>query len=103
MGSVFSGGNTNNVAKINNDNISTQDLINFININNINKNIIKENLDQNILDEILSQVISNNLIEQEVKAFKISLSDQSLFNEIINGTRFFEDENFQELSTKSFY
>ena len=27
MGSVFSGGNTNNVAKINNKNISTQDFI----------------------------------------------------------------------------
>ena len=102
MGSVFSGGNTNNVAKINNDNISTQDLINFININNIDKNIIKENLDQNILDEILSQVISNNLIEQEVEAFKIYLSDQSLFNEIINDTRFFKDEKFSRIKYEKF-
>ena len=31
MGSVFSGGNTNNVAKINNKNISTQDFIKHIN------------------------------------------------------------------------
>ena len=31
MGSVFSGGNSNNVAKINNETISTQDFINYIN------------------------------------------------------------------------
>ena len=31
MGSVFSGGNTNNVAKINNEIISTQDFVNYIN------------------------------------------------------------------------
>ena len=31
MGSVFSGGNTNNIAKINNEAISTQDFIKYIN------------------------------------------------------------------------
>ncbi len=31
MGSVFSGGNTNNIAKINNETISTQELLNYIN------------------------------------------------------------------------
>ena len=30
MGSVFSGGNTNNVAKINNEAISSKDFVNFI-------------------------------------------------------------------------
>ena len=32
MGSMFSSGNTNNVAKINESNISTQDFINHINL-----------------------------------------------------------------------
>ena len=31
MGSVFSGGNTNNIAKINNEAISTQDFIKYVN------------------------------------------------------------------------
>ena len=31
MGSVFSGGNTNSIAKINNYNISTQDFADFVN------------------------------------------------------------------------
>ena len=30
MGSVFSGGNTNSIAKINNQNLSTQDFADFI-------------------------------------------------------------------------
>ena len=31
MGSVFSGGNTNNIAKVNNETISTQDFMRYIN------------------------------------------------------------------------
>ena len=31
MGSVFSGGNINSIAKINNFNISTKDFVNYIN------------------------------------------------------------------------
>ena len=31
MGSVFSGGNTNNIAKINNETISTQDFMRYVN------------------------------------------------------------------------
>ena len=36
MGSVFSGGNTNNIAKINNNSISTKDFIDHINRSRIN-------------------------------------------------------------------
>ena len=36
MGSVFSGGNTNNVAKINNKSISTQDFLKYVNQSRIN-------------------------------------------------------------------
>jgi peptidyl-prolyl cis-trans isomerase D len=35
MGSMFSGGNTNNLAKINKTNISTQEFINYLNSSNI--------------------------------------------------------------------
>ena len=41
MGSVFSGGNSNNVAKINNETISTQDFINHINESRIDNDYIK--------------------------------------------------------------
>ena len=35
MGGVFSSGNTNNIAKINNNNISTQDFMDHLNSTNI--------------------------------------------------------------------
>ena len=51
MGSMFSSGNTNNIAKINNTNISTQDFIDHINRSNIPDETIKANLDKNIIEE----------------------------------------------------
>ena len=44
MGSVFSGGNTNNIAKINNEPISSKDFINHINQSRLTNEIIRENL-----------------------------------------------------------
>ena len=49
MGSVFSGGNTNNIAKINNFSISTKDFIEHINRSRINPEYIKKNLDNNCI------------------------------------------------------
>ena len=45
MGGVFSSGNTNSLAKIDNINISTQEFIEHINDLNINQEAIRENLD----------------------------------------------------------
>ena len=51
MGGVFNRGNTNNIAKINDYTISTQDFIDHLNRSNIDTNVIKENIDDNILEE----------------------------------------------------
>ena len=59
MGSVFSSGNTNSIAKINKENISTQDFIDHINQSNIPTETIRNNLDQNIIEELLSSLVSN--------------------------------------------
>ena len=42
MGDVFTSGNTNSLAKINNENISTEDFIDHINKLNINQNLIND-------------------------------------------------------------
>ena len=47
MGSVFSGGSTNSVAKLNNYNISTKDFVEFINKSKINPELIRDNIDNN--------------------------------------------------------
>ena len=62
MGSVFSSGNTNSIAKINKENISTQDFIDHINRSNIPADTIRNNLDQNIIEELLSGLVSSRSV-----------------------------------------
>ena len=78
MGSMFSSGNTNNIAKINNENISTQDFIDHINRSNIPEKTIRANLDKNIIEELLSTLISTTLLDLEVEDFEISISKEIL-------------------------
>ena len=66
MGSVFSGGNTNIIAKINNQNISTEELIESLNSKGIDLDYLKKNIDKNILEEILSELISKNILINEI-------------------------------------
>ena len=82
MGSVFSGGNTNNVAKINNETISSKDFTNFINESRLTSDIIKANIDKNIIEQILSELVSEKLIEMEIKELNVSISEESLANKI---------------------
>ena len=67
MGSMFSSGNTNNIAKINKTHISTQEFIDHINKSNIPDQTIRENLDKNIIEELLSTLISTRLLDLEIK------------------------------------
>jgi peptidyl-prolyl cis-trans isomerase D len=82
MGSVFSGGNINSVAKINSFNISTKDFVNYINNSKINSDIIKENINNNILEELLTELVSNSIIDLEIKDLNILISDKTLAESI---------------------
>ena len=92
MGSMFSSGNTNNIAKINKINISTQDFIDHINSSNIPQQTIRQNLDKNIIEELLSTLVSTRLLDMEVKDFDISISKETLSNKIKNNKNF-QNEN----------
>ncbi len=103
MGSVFSGGNTNNIAKINNNSISTKDFIDHINRLRINPDYIKENLDNNILERILSDVISKDLLSMEYKDLNIKVSDRSLKLSLKNDINFLDDDKrFSRLKYEKF-
>ena len=93
MGSVFSGGNTNNVAKINNEAISSKDFVNFINESRLTNDIIKANLDNNIIEQILSELISEKLIEMEIKELNVSISERVLANKIRSNAILLDDNN----------
>ena len=82
MGSMFSSGNTNNLAKINKTNISTQEFINYINNSKISQQVIRENLNNNIIEELLSGLISTSLLKQEIKDFDITISENILLKKI---------------------
>ena len=63
MGGMFSSGNTNNVAKINKTNISTQEFIDYLNKSGIPQETIRNNLDKKIIEELLSGLISTTLLD----------------------------------------
>ena len=93
MGDVFTRGNTNNVAKINNNTISVTDFINHVNETGLNENLIRDNLDKNIFEELLSQLISIELMEMEIENLNLYFSDSTLKNKIIKNKNFFDDQN----------
>ena len=103
MGDVFTSGNTNSLAKINNKNISTQDFIDHINKLNINESLIKDKIDQNIMEEILSRLISSKLLEQEIKEINLVISDKILAEKIKSNTNFLDDKfNFSRTKYEKF-
>ena len=103
MGDVFTSGNTNSLAKINNKNISTQDFIDHINKLNINESLIKDRIDQNIMEEILSRLISSRLLEQEIKEINLVITDKILAEKIKSNTNFLDDKsNFSRTKYEKF-
>ena len=103
MGSVFSGGNANNVAKINNEAISSKDFTNFINESRLTSDIIKANIDKNIIEQILSELVSEKLIEMEIKELNVSISEESLANKIRSNSILLDDnKKFSRLKYEKF-
>jgi peptidyl-prolyl cis-trans isomerase D len=103
MGSMFSSGNTNNIAKINKTIISTQEFIDYLNGSGIPQDTIKKNLDNNIIQEILSGLISTTLLELEVKDFNIIVSEKTLLKKIKENKNFLNDKGvFQRLKYEKF-
>ena len=54
MGDMFSSGNTNNVVKINEKSISTEEFIDYLNNSGIPQDTIRENLNDNIIEELFN-------------------------------------------------
>ena len=93
MGSVFQSKDTNNVAKINDYNISTKNFTNHISSLGISSEIIRNNLDQNILEEILSDLLAKKFIELEIDYYDISISDEQLVRIIKKNKNFLNEKS----------
>ena len=93
MGSAFRGGNTNNIAKINNKTVSTEDFIDHINQLGIKPYIIKKNLENKILENILSEIVSERLVDMEINDIEISITEKILADKIKSSENFLDDNN----------
>ena len=87
----FSPGNQNNIAKINNTNISTQDFMDYLNQSGLSQQVIKENIDKNIIEELLSSLVSMKLLELEIKGLNLDMSEDEMIERIKRNTKF-QDE-----------
>ena len=104
MGSMFTSGNTNNIAEVNNKKISTQDFMDFLNESRIQQDTIKKNLDKNIIEELLSGLISTTLLDLEINNFDIRFTELVLLINIkANKTFKIKIILFRERSMKNFY
>ena len=93
MGSVFQNKDTNNVAKINDYNISTKNFTNHISSLGISSEVIRNNLDQNILEEILSDLLAKKFIELEIDYYDLLISDEQLVKNIKKNKNFLDQNS----------
>jgi peptidyl-prolyl cis-trans isomerase D len=92
FGGGFSTGNQNNIAKINNTNISTQDFMNYLNQSGLSQQVIKENIDKNVIEELLSSLVSMTLLDLEIKDLNLVVSEEIVV-EKLKKNKNFQDEN----------
>ena len=103
FGGGFLSNNQNNVAKINKTNITSQDLIDFINRSGIAQETIQKNINNNIIEELLTGLVSNILLSFEIEDFDMTISQSSLSDKIKFNNNFNDDNGkFERLKYEKF-
>ena len=103
FGGGFLSNNQNNIAKINKTNITSQDLINFINRSGIAQETIQKNLNNNVIEELLTGLVSNTLLALEIEDFGITISKSSLSEKIKTNNNFQnENKKFERIKYEKF-
>ena len=103
MGSVFRDGNTNNIAKINNETISTQDFMKYVNQTRMDAEYIKKNINNNVIEEIISKLVSIKLLDMEINDLNIIISDKTLAKKIKSNEVFLDDKkSFSRIKYEKF-
>ena len=93
MGSSFNQGGTNTLAKINNERISTDEFINFVDSNNLTREMLQEKINENIIEELLAAQISQKLLKLEMNELNLNISDEVLALIIKNNSNFHDEKN----------
>ena len=92
FGGGFNLGNQNNIAKINNKNISTQDFMNYLNKSGLSQQVIKENINEGILEELLSALVSTTLLDLEINDLNLLISEEIIIQKL-KMNKSFQDKN----------
>ena len=91
FGGGFNTGNQNNIAKINNTNITTQDFMDYLDESGLSQKVIKENIDKNIIEELLSALVSMTLLDLEIKELDLTMTKDVLIKKIKNNKNFHDE------------
>src|SRR6056300_595680 len=103
FGGGFLSNNQNNVAKINKTNVTTQDLINYINQSGVTQKVIQENINNNVIEDLFSGLVSVTLLGLEIDDFNIKNSQNSLSEKIKLNKNFYNDDGkFERLKYEKF-
>ena len=103
FGGGFLSNNQNNLAKINKTNVTSQDLIDFINRSGIAQETIQKNINNNIIEELLTGLVSNILLSFEIEDFDMTISQNSLSDKIKFNNNFNDNNgNFERLKYEKF-
>ena len=103
FGGGFNIGNQNNIAKINNKNISAQDFMEYLNQSGLSQQVIKENIDKNIIEELLSSLVSMTLLDFEIKDLGLVLSEEALIEKLKKNKKFQDEKGkFQRILYEKF-
>ena len=98
MGDLFSSGNQKTIVKIDDDKISIQEFINYVN----SRSSSVQNINNEIIEALLYSFIGQKLIEHEVKKYNIILSDKSHAKIIKNQEIFKKDDEFSRTEYEKF-
>ena len=101
MGGSFTG-KQNIVAKINDEKITSQEFVTYLQKVNITTEDIEKIGKSNLLQRILMNYISEKIISMESKKRGFQLSDRSLFNKLKADKKFQKDGKFSEIKYEKF-
>ena len=93
MGGVFSGGNKNTLAKINNHKISTQDFMRHLNTLQISEDLIRKEIDNSIIEEILNDLVKKEILFLEISDKKLEIPNSSLSMLLKKDKNFLDDQD----------
>ncbi len=102
MGDVFRGGSQNVVAYIDNDKISTQEFINYLDRLSLSEENRKNLGSSDMMERILGEYVGKKIMMMEIQNLNINISDSSLRDLIINDKTFQKNGKFSRTKYEEF-